>query len=712
MRIAHCSYEIQGVRGGGIGTYVGEAGRALRAAGHETWLFTRSLDEAQRARLNDLDAFEHVVEIDRAAAAERGMRYATIDHARSASAACHRALSEAGVGFDWIEFPDYEGWGRVAFAERRMFGAYDDAVLAVHLHSPLHECLQYNRQAHNTNTTERLLAGYEDAAIRTAPLRLCPSLRLREMLAERLELGESEDAAEILRYPMTLEGPEWAAPTPPDPGAGRPLRIAYYGRLEPRKGVDQLVEAFARMPDLQLELIGADQPSSPWRTSLQDWLMRKPLPNVTFRGALPRDELLAELSRIDVCIFPSTWENWPNACLEAMAKARVVVGARNGGMSEMIEEGRSGFLVDGSDTADIVRVFRDEVLPARTRFPEIGAAAAERARAITSPSAYVERIEELRERHRRTDGSRVSSDATPHRIGVVIPAFGCEPSDLSETLTSVVEQARKFDAVVVTVADASVEANVRATCPDARVVTRPLAGPAEARNLGVAEIDTDYVVILEPGRRAEPEYASWAEQVLQRRGDADAIVGISDLVHGERSRSRRFDPQPFQTALGLVCNPQGASGALFRREMFGDGKLSYSDALGPYLDWGLWRDLARRGATVEELPRVWLTDRIRAPGIDWKRHDLLLGLLASEHPVPQEMAGDLAIAMLHGRGLRGAWTALRGHPEFRDDWRSVRDDLLLGVARPDAALLLHALARRIPLFRQCILPALIRLQRL
>ena len=40
MRIALCSNEVAGLRGGGIGTYVTEAGTALQAAGHEVWLVT------------------------------------------------------------------------------------------------------------------------------------------------------------------------------------------------------------------------------------------------------------------------------------------------------------------------------------------------------------------------------------------------------------------------------------------------------------------------------------------------------------------------------------------------------------------------------------------------------------------------------------------------------------------------------------------------
>ncbi|MEC8652584.1 MAG: hypothetical protein VXY92_08480, partial [Planctomycetota bacterium] len=68
MRVALCSYEIAGVRGGGIGTYVAEAGRALTAAGHEVWLIT---SKPSRRGGVPADAFAEVRYIDDAATPER-----------------------------------------------------------------------------------------------------------------------------------------------------------------------------------------------------------------------------------------------------------------------------------------------------------------------------------------------------------------------------------------------------------------------------------------------------------------------------------------------------------------------------------------------------------------------------------------------------------------------------------------------------------------
>lgn len=393
MRIAHCSNEIQGIRGGGIGTYVGEAGKALRAAGHEVWLFTAALDADQRRAAEALGAFDRIVCIDDDADRDRRYHFGTAREPLKRAQQCHDALQRCGTTFDWIEFPDYEGWGYAAVTEQDLLGTYGDAVLAVHLHSPTRECYDYNLQSHRLPIDVRECCALEDDTIRHAPRLLCPSVRLREMVAQRLDLGPAEQAAEILRYPMALP-PTW--PTPPRPRARlSDLRVAYFGRIEPRKGVHTLVEAFRQLPDVRLELIGEDRPDSPWGTSLQTWLSRDLPDNVVFRGGLPRERLLTELAELDVCIFPSLWENWPNVCLEAMAHARVVIGGSNGGMAEMIEHGVSGFLADGADPTDIARVVRDELGGALDRLDTIGEAAAKRVRELTAPERYVARVEQL-----------------------------------------------------------------------------------------------------------------------------------------------------------------------------------------------------------------------------------------------------------------------------------------------------------------------------
>jgi glycosyltransferase involved in cell wall biosynthesis len=70
---------------------------------------------------------------------------------------------------------------------------------------------------------------------------------------------------------------------------------------------------------------------------------------VEFTGSLPRAQALERLRAVDVLLMPSLWEGMPLAALEAMAMGVPVVASAVGGLNEVVEDGRSGFLVAGRD---------------------------------------------------------------------------------------------------------------------------------------------------------------------------------------------------------------------------------------------------------------------------------------------------------------------------------------------------------------------------
>lgn len=66
-------------------------------------------------------------------------------------------------------------------------------------------------------------------------------------------------------------------------------------------------------------------------------------------GKLPREEVMKRYAQADVVCFPSWWENMPMVCIEAMLSGAVVIGSNSGGMSEIIVDGKSGFLMTPRD---------------------------------------------------------------------------------------------------------------------------------------------------------------------------------------------------------------------------------------------------------------------------------------------------------------------------------------------------------------------------
>lgn len=68
-------------------------------------------------------------------------------------------------------------------------------------------------------------------------------------------------------------------------------------------------------------------------------------------GKVPRNELMEMYNKADVVVFPSWWENMPMVCIEAMLQGAIVIGSTSGGMSEIIEDGVSGWLIEPRDSA-------------------------------------------------------------------------------------------------------------------------------------------------------------------------------------------------------------------------------------------------------------------------------------------------------------------------------------------------------------------------
>jgi glycogen synthase len=127
--------------------------------------------------------------------------------------------------------------------------------------------------------------------------------------------------------------------------------VGFFGRLEYRKGICDLVAAIPLIlranPDVSFRFVGKALQHPGTLESFEAFIWRKlrnVRRNITITGSVKLEEMPLEYSKVDVCVFPSIWENFPNVCLEAMSAARGIVASHAGGMAEMLEA-NCGFLV-------------------------------------------------------------------------------------------------------------------------------------------------------------------------------------------------------------------------------------------------------------------------------------------------------------------------------------------------------------------------------
>ncbi len=155
--------------------------------------------------------------------------------------------------------------------------------------------------------------------------------------------------------------------------------VLYAGRVIPRKGLLNLLQALVdvrnKVPRVSLRVAGETGSAPAYVEACRRFIAQHQLDGVVrFLGPLTVAQMVEEYARCAVLALTSKQETAPVAVAEAMAAARPVVATRVCGVPYMVEEERSGLLVECGDTpalADaLTRVLSDDAL--RTRAGQRG----------------------------------------------------------------------------------------------------------------------------------------------------------------------------------------------------------------------------------------------------------------------------------------------------------------------------------------------------
>ena len=171
--------------------------------------------------------------------------------------------------------------------------------------------------------------------------------------------------------------------------------LLFVGRIQPLKGVDVAVRALERLvdhPGAFLAVVGG--PSGPEGQAEMERLRRlvtslgldaadtRGRRHVRFLPPQPHELLSTYYRAADVCLVPSRSESFGLVALEAAACGTPVVAAAVGGLLTLVEDGGTGFLVEGRDPAAFAgRV--SELLSDADQAARLSARAARRARGYT-----------------------------------------------------------------------------------------------------------------------------------------------------------------------------------------------------------------------------------------------------------------------------------------------------------------------------------------
>lgn len=249
--------------------------------------------------------------------------------------------------FDLIDTPDHLAEG--------LFATFTGIPVVTRLHTPYALIVDMGLNNYRKGPSYQFIKAAEGMALRRSRVLYAPCMDL----ARRSDalFGLPKVPVRIFGYPLDLD---MFSPAPVENARPPGKRILFLGRLEQRKGVVTMTEAFPQvlqaMPDATLTLVGNDTPNVPGGKSARAYMEAAferagCAAQVRFEKPVPLDQLPALFHEHDIVWVPSFYDNYPLVCLEAMACGKAVVVSDAGGLPEMVAHEKTGMVFPTGDAA-------------------------------------------------------------------------------------------------------------------------------------------------------------------------------------------------------------------------------------------------------------------------------------------------------------------------------------------------------------------------
>ena len=178
----------------------------------------------------------------------------------------------------------------------------------------------------------------------------------------------------------------------------------YFGRLSPEKGIQLLADTVRSMPSIKLLIVGTGP--------LEDYLKDRysGCDNIEFLGYRTGDDLygLVRGARF-VCVPSECYENNPMTIVEAYSLGVPVIGADYGGITEIVENGRTGLLFETRNSDSLKHALLTSMELSDEQYHSLRVKARRFAELHFNPQEYIKRLldfyEETIDRYKKINKS-------------------------------------------------------------------------------------------------------------------------------------------------------------------------------------------------------------------------------------------------------------------------------------------------------------------
>lgn len=238
----------------------------------------------------------------------------------------------------------------------------------------------------------------------TLPIAFKGLIGVRASLAAHAGVRRLMVGSRWMRDELIMNGidPAKVAIVPPIPAAlaeARPIppsdepEVLFVGQVIRGKGVDLMLRALAVVPSpWHATIVGTGNHLDACKALAAELGIAE---RVDFAGWVRHTDLESYYARAAVCVVPSRWpEPFGMVGVEAMARARPVVGFAVGGIPDWLADGVTGLLAPAADTA-VLGAAIASLLADRERADVLGRGGLARVRAEFQPGLYLDRLMDI-----------------------------------------------------------------------------------------------------------------------------------------------------------------------------------------------------------------------------------------------------------------------------------------------------------------------------
>lgn len=530
---------------------------------------------------------------------------------------------------DFIESQEYMGIAYYVLQYKWLqYPVFKDLKILITLHAPSFLYLEYNKVPYN-QLPYFWIGEMERFCIRSADLIISPSQYLVNQLAGRIKIDDL--TIHILKNPYS-QAEQYEEKEIPGNG------IIFFGKLTPQKGCLELISYFKQLWkegfEYPLTMIGGgNHLYHPEGMDMIDFIKKQcdteiKAGKLILLGAIAPQFIDKHIANARLIVIPSIVDNLPYTVPEVMSRGKVVLASIQGGQSEIIENGKDGFLFDHT----VPNSFNDQI----KHITSLADATIKQIRQnaflkikkdFAYESIYTKKLHLIEGLTNNSLHSKqfpfiqpivtskplsASSQNDDELLSVVVPYYNMGKY-LDETLKSIAASTyKKLEIIIVNDGSTGIE-NINALGKatetyGAKVINKPNEGLSLARNTGAKQANGKYLAFLDPDDTVEATYYGKAIDVLKNYENIYFVGCWAKYFDGATGYWPTFNPEPPYL---LFHNMVNSSALIYKKEAFLNAGLNDPRMVFGMEDYESVISLIEKGYRGVALPEPLWNYRVR-----------------------------------------------------------------------------------------------------